>query len=148
MDVRKIKKNLTISIDQQIYNEAIKIPGLDEIIERFLKHEILLTGTHELDIVNEINQLDKEYNRIRNTIDNKMDELYRIRFNKTDYVYDESIFENSMKSLTRIHENIGHIGKDKIREFATRDKIPVDALLNYVARNTDFNIQEFTEMVK
>lgn len=48
-----------------------------------------------------------------------------------------------MISLTRIHENIGHIGKDQIRKFAARDNIPSDALLNHITVNTDFIIQEY-----
>lgn len=147
--MRKInKKNLTIAIDTNIYNEAIKIPNIDEKINNFLKTEILLTDDHELELVTSISNLKKESDKINNKINNQMEELYRIRFNKKDYVYDESIYDNSMISLTRIHENIGHIGKDKIREFAVRDHVPYDGLLNYIEDNTDFVVQEYTSMTK
>lgn len=137
------KKNLTIAIDENIYNEAIKIPELDNKIEEFLKHEILLTSEHELKIVNDINALKKESDKINNQITKLIDELYNIRFNKSDYVYDESIFIKSMETLSRIHEKIGHIGKDQIEKFAARDHVPYNALLNYITLNTDFIIQEY-----
>lgn len=147
--MRKInKKNLTIAIDTNIYNEAIKIPNIDEKINNFLKTEILLTDDHELELVNSISNLKKESDKINNKINNLMEELYRIRFNKKDYVYDETIFDNSMISLTRIHENVGHVGKDKIREFAVRDHVPFDGLLNHIIANTDFVVQEYTNIPK
>lgn len=137
------KKNLTIAIDENIYNEAIKKENIDQKIEDYLKIEILLASEHELDLIKNINQLLKEHNKIQDQINNLLEELYRIRFNKTDYEYDESIFEKSMISLTRIHENVGHIGKDQIRKFAARDNIPSAALLNHITVNTDFVIQEY-----
>jgi hypothetical protein len=143
-----MKKNLTIALDENIYHEAIKIKNIDEKIEEYLKHEILLATDYELELVQQINKLKKEQDNRKNKINNLLEELYRIRFNKTDYSYDESIFDNSMKVITRIHESVGHIGKDKIREFATRDNIPFDALLNHIVVNTDFVVEEFTSIPK
>ena len=54
-----MKKNLTIAIDSNIYNEAIKIPELDEIVEEFLKQKLLLASDHELKLVNDITALKK-----------------------------------------------------------------------------------------
>lgn len=143
-----MKKNLTIAIDSNIYNEAIKIPELDKLVEEFLKHKLLLASEHELELVNNINSLKKESDKINNKINNLIEELYSIRFNKKDYLYDETIFDNSMISLSRIHENVGHIGKDKIREFAVRDHVPFDGLLNHIVTNTDFIVQEYTNIPK
>jgi len=138
-----MKKNLTIAIDSNIYNEAIKIPELDKLVEEFLKHKLLLASEHELELVNNINSLKKESDKINNRITKLIDELYCIRFNKTDYAYDDSIFIKPMETLTRIHETLGHVGKDQIEKFAARDHVPYNALLNHITQNTDFKIQEY-----
>lgn len=139
MESKSNKKKVSISIDPDIWEDAkIKLGNCSNFIESQLE---MYLG-NDLSEEREVLKLIEEKNAELSVLEGKLCKLREARLSKVDEM---NIFEAPMVSINRIHGNLGHIGKNQIKRFASRNEVPYDALLEYVI-NEGLNVVNFAEV--
>lgn len=139
MESKSNKKKVSISIDPDIWEDAkIKLGNCSNFIESQLEMYL----SNDLSEEREVLKLIEEKNAELSVLEGKLCKLREARLSKVDEM---NIFEAPMVSINRIHGNLGHIGKNQIKRFASRNEVPYDALLEYVI-NEGLNVVNFAEV--
>lgn len=139
MESKSNKKKVSISIDPDIWEDAkIKLGNCSNFIESQLE---MYLG-NDLSEEREVLKLIEEKNAELSVLEGKLCKLREARLSKVDEM---NIFEAPMVSINRIHGNLGHIGKNQIKRFASRNEVPYDALLEHVI-NDGLNVVNFAEV--
>lgn len=139
MESKNNKKKVSISIDPDIWEDAkIKLGNCSNFIESQLE---MYLG-NDLSEEREVLKLIEEKNAELSVLEGKLCKLREARLSKVDEM---NIFEAPMVSINRIHGNLGYIGKNQIKRFASRNEVPYDALLEYVI-NEGLNVVNFAEV--
>lgn len=141
MESKSNKKKVSISIDPDIWEDAkIKLGNCSNFIESQLEMYL----SNDLSEEREVLKLIEEKNAELSVLEGKLCKLREARLSKVDEM---NIFEAPMISINRIHGNLGHIGKNQIKRFASRNEVPYDALLDHVI-NDGLNVVNFAEVGK
>ena len=61
---------------------------------------------------------------------------------------DDSSYEQAMETVSRIHGNLDHIGKDKLRKIAADNDIGVNDFINHVISLGEYNVTNYTATMK
>lgn len=137
MESKNNKKKVSISIDPDIWEDAkIKLGNCSNFIENQLE---MYLG-NDLSEEREVIKLIEEKNAELSVLEGKLCKLREARLSKVEM----NIFEAPMVSINRIHVNLGHVGKNQIKRFASRNEVPYDALLEYVIKE-GLNVVNFAE---
>ena len=135
----KSKKKVSISIDPDVWDEAkAKLPNRSE----FIQTQIELYLGNDLSEEREILRLIEEKNAELSVLEGKLCKLREARLSR---VVELDIFEAPMKSLSRLHSNLGMVGKNQIKTFAKKNDVPYDALLEHVM-GEGFNVVNYAEV--
>lgn len=141
MESKSNKKKVSISIDPDIWEDAkIKLGNCSNFIESQLEMYL----SNDLSEEREVLKLIEEKNAELSVLEGKLCKLREARLSKVDEM---NIFEAPMVSINRIHGNLGYIGKNQIKRFASRNEVPYDALLDHVV-NEGLNVVNFAEVGK
>lgn len=139
MESKSNKKKVSISIDPDIWEDAkIKLGNCSNFIESQLEMYL----SNDLSEEREVLKLIEEKNAELSVLEGKLCKLREARLSKVDEM---NIFEAPMVSINRIHGNLGYIGKNQIKRFASRNEVPYDALLDHVV-NEGLNVVNFAEV--
>lgn len=141
MESKSNKKKVSISIDPDIWEDAkIKLGNCSNFIESQLEMYL----SNDLSEEREVLKLIEEKNAELSVLEGKLCKLREARLSKVDEM---NIFEAPMVSINRIHGNLGYVGKNQIKRFASRNEVPYDALLDHVV-NEGLNVVNFAEVGK
>lgn len=139
MESKSNKKKVSISIDPDIWEDAkIKLGNCSNFIESQLEMYL----SNDLSEEREVLKLIEEKNAELSVLEGKLCKLREARLSKVDEM---NIFEAPMISINRIHGNLGYVGKNQIKRFASRNEVPYDALLEHVI-NEGLNVVNFAEV--
>ena len=119
----KIKR--CISIDEEVWEKAGgKLENRSAFIEHQLRLAVDLANDEEDAILKTIAEKREEINVLE-------DELCSYRKKRLQKSQENHLFDTAMVSINRLHENLGEVGKNQIKNIAKRNRIPYDLLLNH-----------------
>ena len=131
---------IPVYINEDLYNRAeSKLDNIDEYLEQQLIILLEDDFTDEYEILIELSDKVSEIRELES-------ELLKIRENRVTSI-DKTIFNESMSTITRIHDNIGMIGRNQIKSIAKRNGLPYDALLREV-KGRGFEVVNYTGVNK
>lgn len=135
------KKKVSISIDPNVWAEAkLKLGNCSAFIEEQLNTYL----RNDLSEERELLKLIEEKNAELSILEGKLCKLREARLTKINQL---DIFEAPMISLNRLHDGLGHVGKNQIKAFAHKNDVPYDALLEHVI-DSGLNVVNFAEVAK
>lgn len=136
-----VKKSVSITVDSEIWEEAgEKLASRSEFCENQLKLFLELNIDEEDEILQQIQDKRDEINVLE-------DQLCARRKARLDKAKSSFIFDDAMVSINRINERLGHVGKNQIKNFARKNGVPFDLLLEH-CRQSDLNIVKYAEVPK
>ena len=134
-----VKKSVSITVDSEIWEEAgEKLASRSEFCENQLKLFLELNIDEEDEILQQIQDKRDEINVLE-------DQLCARRKARLDKAKSSFIFDDAMVSINRINERLGHVGKNQIKNFARKNGVPFDLLLEH-CRVSGLNIVNFGEV--
>lgn len=139
MESKSNKKKVSISIDPDIWEDARSKLGN---CSNFIESQLEMYLGNDLSEEREVLKLIEEKNAELSVLEGKLCKLREARLSKVDEM---NIFEAPMISINRIHVNLGYVGKNQIKRFASRNEVPYDALLEHVI-NEGLNVVNFAEV--
>lgn len=116
------KKSVTLTVDENIWELAKdKLPvSRSEFFENQLRL-FLNVDDPEAKIVEKITKKENEINVLK-------DKLCHIRREKQLKLESDNVFDEAMITLNRLHDNLGCIGRNQIRNVARRCDVPTNEL--------------------
>lgn len=138
-----MKKSVTLTIDSMIWEQAKeKLPqSRSEFVEEQLRKAIGLSDDKEKELrkkiaihQDEINVLESQLCKIREE---------RLKNEKQDN--DE--YGNAMDTVYRIHERLGFVGKNQLKNISKQQQVSFDVLVGCVI-NEGLNLVNYAEGVK
>ena len=133
------KKSVTITVDENIWELAKdKLPcSRSEFFENQLRLYLDIEDP-EAKIVEKISKKENEINVLK-------DKLCTIRREKQLRLEASNVFENAMVTINRLHDRLGCVGRNQIRNIAKRCDVPSNELEKHVADQglTVVNFMEF-----
>ena len=130
------KATVSVNINEDLYYRAeTKIDNVEEYLEQQLIILLEDDFTDEYEILIELSDKIREVRDLERR-------LVKIRENRIGSI-DEGIFDEAMVTITRIHDNIGMIGRNQIKSIAKRNGLPYDALLREVKKQ-GFKVVNYT----
>lgn len=136
-----VKKSVSITVDSEIWEAAgEKLASRSEFCENQLKLYLELTIDEEDEILQQIQDKRDEINVLE-------DKLCARRKARLDRAQSSFIFDDAMVSINRINERLGKVGKNQIKNFARKNCVPFDLLLEH-CKQSDLNIVKFAEVPK
>ena len=135
----KIKR--CISIDDDVWEKAgEKLENRSAFIEHQLR--LVVDSSHE-----EEDELLKIIGEKREEINVLEDKLCSYRKKRLKKSQEGQLFDTAMVSINRLHNNLGAVGKNQIKNIARRNHIPYDLLLSHCYEQ-ELNIVNFMEVPK
>lgn len=135
------KKSVTITVDENIWELAKdKLPcSRSEFFENQLRLYLDIEDP-EAKIVEKISKKENEINVLK-------DKLCTIRREKQLRLEASNVFENAMVTINRLHDRLGCVGRNQIRNIAKRCDVPSNELEKHVV-NQGFTVVNFMEVPK
>ena len=130
---------ILIEINKELYDEAsLKTNNIQEYIEEQLRLLVLDKFSDEYDVLVEIK--------------NKIDEIQELEAKLTHIrekriSNDNTIYDDAMVTITRIHDNLGMIGKNQIKQIAKHNNLSYEGLLKHISK-MDFVVVNYTGISK
>ncbi len=120
--------SISIEIDCEMYNQAKeKVDDIQVFIEEQLTLLINDDFSDEYEVLSELNEKFEEIRELE-------DKLVSLREKRNEKIDDTLLFEDAMTTIMRIHENLGMIGKNQIKQIAKYNHLPYVSLLKFVQR--------------
>lgn len=135
------KKSVTITVDENIWELAKdKLPcSRSEFFEKQIRLYLDIEDP-ETKIVEKISKKENEINVLK-------DKLCAIRKEKQLKLESDNVFDDAMITIHRLHENLGCVGRNQIRNVARRCDVPADDLEKHIV-SEGFNVVNFMEVPK
>ena len=135
------KKTVTISVDENLWELAKdKLPcSRSEFFENQIKLYLDIDDP-ESKIVEKISKKENEINVLK-------DKLCEIRKEKQLRLEVTNVFDDAMITINRIHDNLGCVGRNQIRNIAHRYDIPAKDLENHIV-SLGLTVVNFMEVPK
>ena len=129
---------MLIEIDADLYKEAsTRVENISQFIEQQLTILVNDEFNEEFQLLNELSQKMDEIKEIETR-------LTRIRKRRIQRVSNDELYEDVLVTINRIHDNLGMIGKNQIKSIAKRNNVSYDGLLDYLKKNGEYEIVNFT----
>jgi hypothetical protein len=118
-----VKKNVTISIDEEVWQLASKKldNGRSGFIEDQLKRVIGLEDDHERELLKLISEKQDELNVLES-------KLCKVREKRLKKSKENNILDDAMVSINRIQERLGVVGVNQIKMIAKQNDVSFDVL--------------------
>ena len=135
------KKSVTITVDENIWELAKdKLPcSRSEFFENQLRLYLDIEDP-EAKIVEKISKKENEINVLK-------DKLCTIRREKQLRLEASNVFENAMVTINRLHDRLGCVGRNQIRNIAKRCDVPSNELEKHVV-DQGLTVVNFMEVQK
>lgn len=135
------KKSVTITVDENIWELAKdKLPcSRSEFFENQLRLYLDIEDP-EAKIVEKISKKENEINVLK-------DKLCTIRREKQLRLEASNVFDNAMVTINRLHDRLGCVGRNQIRNIAKRCDVPSNELEKHVA-DQGLTVVNFMEVPK
>lgn len=136
-----VKGNHCITIDDNKWDAlAVVVNGSRSAwIERQIDM-VLNIEDEEAKLIQKIERLDNQMNVAK-------DKLCQIRKAKKERLEAANVFDECMVPLNRLHENLGCIGRNQIRNIARKNDVPALELEEH-CRESGLNVVNFMEVPK
>ena len=131
------KKRVCLYVDEDLWDLAdhkLEI-SKSEFVTQQLEY-VLRVKDDESICLDKINDLKNELNVWEN-------KLCAIRKQKEAENISNELFDNAMKTITRIHEKVGFVGQNQIKNIAHQNELKASDLENHIKNTTDFEIRMF-----
>ena len=137
-----MKKSVTLTIDSMIWEQAKeKLPqGRSEFVEEQLRKAIGLSDDKETELRKKIAIHQDEINVLES-------QLCKIREERLNEKQDNDEYGNAMDTVYRIHEHLGCVGKNQIKNISKQQQVPFEGLIDCVI-NEGLNLVNYAEGVK
>ena len=138
-----MKKSVTLTIDSIIWEQAKeKLPqSRSEFVEEQLRKAIGLSDDKETELRKKIAKHQDEINVLESQLCKIREE--RLKNEKQDN--DE--YGNAMDTVYRIHERLGFVGKNQLKNISKQQQVSFDVLVGCVI-NEGLNLVNYAEGVK
>ena len=135
------KKSVTITVDENIWELAKdQLPcSRSEFFENQLKLYLDIDDP-EAKIVEKISKKENEINALK-------DKLCNIRREKQLRLKQTNVFDDAMVTINRLHENLGCVGRNQIRNVARRCDVPALELEKHIVES-GLTVVNFMEVPK
>lgn len=137
-----MKKTVTLTIDAVVWEQAKeKLPcGRSEYIEEQLRKGIGLSDDKETELRKKIAKHQDEINILES-------QLCKIREERLKNEKQNNEYDNAMDTVYRIHERLGFVGKNQLKNISKQQQVPFDVLVGCVI-NEGLNLVNYAEGVK
>lgn len=137
-----MKKTVTLTIDAVVWEQAKeKLPcGRSEYIEEQLRKGIGLSDDKETELRKKIAKHQDEINVLES-------QLCKIREERLKNEKQNNEYDNAMDTVYRIHERLGFVGKNQLKNISKQQQVPFDVLVGCVI-NEGLNLVNYAEGVK
>lgn len=137
-----MKKSVTLTIDSMIWEQAKeKLPqGRSEFVEEQLRKAIGLSDDKETELRKKIAKHQDEINVLES-------QLCKIREERLKNEKQNNEYDNAMDTVYRIHERLGFVGKNQLKNISKQQQVPFDVLVGCVI-NEGLNLVNYAEGVK
>ena len=135
------KKSVTITVDENIWEFARdKLPcSRSEFFENQLRLYLDIEDP-EAKIVEKISKKENEINVLK-------DKLCTIRREKQLRLEASNVFDNAMVTINRLHDRLGCVGRNQIRNVAKRCDVPSNELEKHIVEQC-LTVVNFMEVPK
>lgn len=137
-----MKKTVTLTIDAVVWEQAKeKLPcGRSEYIEEQLRKGIGLSDDKEVELRKKIAKHQDEINVLES-------QLCKIREERLKKEKAINVYDNALNAIHRIHERLGCVGKNQIKNISKQQQVPFEGLIDCVI-NEGLNLVNYAEGVK
>lgn len=137
-----MKKTVTLTIDAVVWEQAKeKLPcGRSEYIEEQLRKGIGLSDDKEVELRKKIAKHQDEINVLES-------QLCKIREERLKKEKAINVYDNALNAIRRIHERLGCVGKNQIKNISKQQQVPFEGLIDCVI-NEGLNLVNYAEGVK
>ncbi|MFR8879517.1 MAG: hypothetical protein ACLVGV_07730 [Methanobrevibacter smithii] len=137
-----MKKTVTLTIDAVVWEQAKeKLPcGRSEYIEEQLRKGIGLSDDKEVELRKKIAKHQDEINVLES-------QLCKIREERLKKEKAVNVYDNALNAINRIHERLGCVGKNQIKNISKQQQVPFEGLIDCVI-NEGLNLVNYAEGVK
>ena len=137
-----MKKSVTLTIDSMIWEQAKKkLPqGRSEFVEEQLRKAIGLSDDKETELRKKIAIHQDEINVLES-------QLCKIREERLKNEKQDNEYGNAMDTVYRIHERLGFVGKNQLKNISKQQKVSFDVLVGCVI-NEGLKLVNYAEGVK
>lgn len=137
-----MKKSVTLTIDSMIWEQAKeKLPqSRSEFVEEQLRKAIGLSDDKETELRKKIAKHQDEINVLES-------QLCKIREERLKNEKQNNEYDNAMDTVYRIHERLGFVGKNQLKNISKQQQVPFDVLVGCVI-NEGLNLVNYAEGVK
>lgn len=137
-----MKKTVALTIDSMIWEQAKeKLPqGRSEFVEEQLRKAIGLSDDKETELRKKIAKHQDEINVLES-------QLCKIREERLKKEKAINVYDNALNAIRRIHERLGCVGKNQIKNISKQQQVPFEGLIDCVI-NEGLNLVNYAEGVK
>lgn len=137
-----MKKTVTLTIDAVVWEQAKeKLPcGRSEYIEEQLRKGVGLSDDKEVELRKKITKHQDEINALES-------QLCKIREERLKKEKAINVYDNALNTIHRIHERLGCVGKNQIKNISKQQQVPFEGLIDCVI-NEGLNLVNYAEGVK
>lgn len=132
----KVKHEITV--DENLLLRAKS--ELDMSIDEFIEYSLTMYLQHEDNYAKLFYDGAKHYSQLKKIQDKMYAMEHKTKSNNNSY-------DNAMIIVDRIHTNLGHIGKDRLRKIAADNDIGGTDLINHTI-SLGYNVTNFTATAK
>lgn len=138
-----MKKTVALTIDSIIWEQAKeKLPqGRSEFVEEQLRKAIGLSDDKETELRKKIAKHQDEINVLESQLCKIREERLK---NKKEQ---DNGYDNVMETVHRIHERLGYVGKNQLKNISKQQQVSFDVLVDCVI-NEGLNLVNYAEGVK
>ena len=132
------KINHEIHVDENLLLRAKS--ELDMSIDEFIEYALTMYLKHEDTYAKLFYDGARHYSQLKKI----QDKMYDMEHKTSS---DNGSYDNAMLIVNRIHNNLGHIGKDKLRKIAADNDISGNDLINHTI-SLGYKVTNFTATAK
>jgi hypothetical protein len=132
-----MKIKTEIEIDKELYYNSID--KLDMTLSEFVEYSLNMLIYNDDKYSKLFQKGCKSYKELLNF----RNKLYSLEEKNKKNKSNKENYDMAMISIQRMHDKLGYIGKNQIREIANRNDLNHNDLMNYIKRNTSYEIRNF-----
>ena len=136
------KVEVTLEIDRILWDNAQD--DLDMSPNDFFEYALTMYIFNE----DEYSKLFRKGAKLYNDLNRIKDKMFNLEKDNRKNKSNEEAYVKSMITITRIHNELGYIGKNQLRKIANQNNLNHSDLIRYVERNTDYTITNFGDLPK
>lgn len=136
----KIRK--TIIIDEALWDSVKN--DLNISLGEFVEQSLLLFAGKDTEmgrLMKKATQLQSELNQIQGRI-------YKLQNKNKDNIDNQELYEKAMVTVNRIHNVLGYIGRNQLRNIANQNEINSEHFIRYVQKQDGITIKNYGALPK